>query len=87
MPLSGQGRVDGLQAVILTHCPPCAVRTPSASVPIGNSGFPLMSYATNPPGFLIRVWSYIFGGQPTVLFRVPLFGQLRVNGLQAVISA
>jgi hypothetical protein len=49
MPFISQGRIYGLQAVIITHSPPCTIRTPSASVPVGNSGFPFMAFGANPP--------------------------------------
>ena len=87
MPFSGQGRIYGLQAVILACGPSGAVRTPSATVAIGYRGFPLMATATDPPGFLIRVWSDIQWSQISILFRMPLLDQLRVNGLQVAIRA
>ena len=85
MPFSGQRRVQGLQTVILTHCPASTIGTPSVSV--RNCGLPLMPFTADPPGFLVRVWSDILWSQATVLFRMPLFGQLRVDHLQAVIAS
>ena len=82
VPFVGQGRVDGLERILIVYRLTCTVRTSCPLVSVRNRGFPLMSFATNPPHLLSRKGRHIPWSQSAVFRRMPFFRKLGVNGLQ-----
>ena len=56
VPFFGKCRIDSLETVVFTYGLASTVRAAIALAPTGDNGLPLVTFATYPPGLLVRPW-------------------------------